>query len=74
MEESKTDKAGKKSAAEDTQFDNRVSQITRLPLQKAAAENDRRSYAGFKPASTTARNSRPQLEMNRPGSAAAAAE
>ena len=30
MEESKTDKAGKKSAAEDTQLENRVSQIARL--------------------------------------------
>ena len=50
-EESKNDKAGKKSAAEDTQFENRVSQITRLQLQKAAAEKNRRSSAGFKHAS-----------------------
>ena len=50
-EESKTDKAGKKSAAEDTQFEDRVSQVTRLPLQKATAEKNRRSNAGFKDAS-----------------------
>ena len=59
-EESKTDKADKKCkfaktcsapAAEDTQFENRVSQVTRAQLQKAATDKDRRSNAGFKPAS-----------------------